>query len=283
MELLYKDKRTCEEILNETCKYTPIEFKKKNILINGDNYDVMKSLLIGGYKEKIDLIYIDPPFNTNQTFLVGEQRTSTISRCKEGQVAYEDEKTMEEHLEFLRERLVLMRKLMTEEGSIYLHIDYKIGHYVKIIMDEVFGKENFKNDITRIKSNPKNFYRKAYGNEKDLVLFYAKNLSKNIWNDIRIALSEDELKETFTKKDDYGYYNTIPLHAPGESNGMTGSAWRGMLPPEGRHWRTNPSEFDILDTEGKIEWSKTGNKRKKKYANEKKGKKIQDIWSFKDS
>ncbi|GAB1477360.1 hypothetical protein MASR2M70_21980 [Bacillota bacterium] len=282
MELMYQNKKEKIEIMNDVYNSNPLQFQNTNYLIYDDNYNALKGLLAGGFNEKVDLIYIDPPFNTNQTFVIGEQRASTISRCKEGQIAYEDEKTVEEYLEFLRWRLILMRELLTIEGSIYLHIDYKIGHYVKIIMDEVFGKENFKNDITRIKSNPKNFFRRAYGNEKDLILYYAKDASKNIWNDIRVELSIDELKDKFTKKDEYGYYNTIPLHAPGESNGITGSAWRGILPPEGRHWRTNPKEFDVLDSEGKIEWSKTGNPRIKKYAHEHIGKKIQDIWSFKD-
>jgi adenine-specific DNA-methyltransferase len=69
----------------------------------------------------------------------------------------------------LRERLILLRELLSEQGSIYLHIDYKIGHYVKVMMDEVFGIENFRNDITRIKCNPKNFDRVGYGNIKDLI------------------------------------------------------------------------------------------------------------------
>lgn len=282
MELVYPNKKATEEIIKEAYNFNPLQYQERNYLIFGDNYGAMRSLLSGGFKGRVDLIYIDPPFNTNQTFVIGQNRTSTISRCKKGQVAYEDEKSDEEYLEFLRQRLILMKELLSIEGTIYLHIDYKIGHYVKIIMDEVFGKENFKNDITRIKSNPKNFFRKAYGNEKDLILFYSKDPNKNIWNDIRVELSSDELKDKFTKKDKYGYYNTIPLHAPGESNGITGSPWRGILPPEGRHWRTNPKEFDILDAEGKIEWSKTGNPRIKKYAHEHEGKKIQDIWKFKD-
>lgn len=282
MELIYVNKKKREEILSEAYNYSPLQFKSSKVLICGDNYKAMKGMLSGGYKEKIDLIYIDPPFNTNQTFIIGQERASTISRSKNGEVAYQDEKTLEEYLEFLRQRLILMRELLSTEGSIYLHIDYKVGHYVKIIMDEVFGKDNFKNDITRIKTNPKNFFRKAYGNEKDLILFYSKNPNKNIWNDIRVELNNDELADKFTKKDDYGYYNTIPLHAPGESNGITGLPWRGMSPPEGRHWRTNPKEFDRLDAEGKIEWSKTGNPRIKKYAHEHGGKKIQDIWRFKD-
>jgi adenine-specific DNA-methyltransferase len=135
-----------------------------------------------------------------------------------------------EYFEFIRERLVLIRELLSDKGSIYIHIDYKVGHYIKILMDEIFGIDNFKNDITRIKSNPKNFSRTAYGNEKDMILFYAKNKDNNIWNEIRTTLTSKELLKSFSKIDENGErYTTIPLHAPGStSEGITGQEWRGM-------------------------------------------------------
>lgn len=264
-------------------KYQKKSFEKDNILIHGDNF-IGLSVLLEKYRGKIDLIYIDPPFNTDQVFYVSTNRSNSISKDKNGLVAYSDKMNLDSYLEFLRERLIIMRELLSDRGSIYLHIDYKVGHYVKIIMDEVFGINNFKNDITRIKSNPKNFYRKAYGNEKDLVLFYAKNYSNNIWNDIKIPLDSSEIEKRFTKTDKDGRrYTTIPLHAPGSTaSGKTSKPWRGIPVPDGRHWRTDPSEFDKLDSLGLIEWSSTGNPRIKKYADEHKGKKIQDIWRFKD-
>ena len=88
----------------------------------------------------------------------------------------------------------------------------------------------------------------------------------------------------FQKIDEYGRrYNTVPIHAPGETqNGETGEMWRGMLPPKGRHWRSPPNELDKLDEQGLLEWSKNGVPRIKKFADEHKGKKIQDIWRYKD-
>ena len=166
----------------------------------------------------------------------------------------------------------------------YVHIDSKVGHYLKIIMDEVFGADNFKNDIARIKSNPKNFSRRAFGNEKDMVLFYAKNAKKNIFNNITIPLTDEDKIEMFQKVDEQGRrYNTVPIHAPGETqNGETGSMWRGMMPPKGRHWRSSPDDLDELDKHGLLEWSKNGVPRIKKFADDHKGKKIQDIWRYKD-
>lgn len=223
---------------------------------------------------KVDLIYIDPPFATNGTFTIGKNRTSTISGSSEDDIAYTDTLVGEDFFEFLRERLILARELLSEQGSIYLHIDYKIGHYVKIIMDEVFGSENFRNDITRIKCNPKNFSRKAYGNIKDLILFYSK--SKNpIWNEPYIPYSEEDIAKLYKKIDENGRaYTTVPLHAPGETkDGVTGGEFKGIKPPKGRHWRTAPAELEKLDEQGLIEWSANGVPRRKIFAEEQKGKK----------
>jgi adenine-specific DNA-methyltransferase len=96
---------------------------------------------------EMPLIYIDPPFATNHTFTIKDGRASTISSASNGNIAYTDQLKGAAFLEFLRERLILLHMLLSEQGSIYLHIDYKIGHYIKIIMDEIFGIENFKNDI----------------------------------------------------------------------------------------------------------------------------------------
>ncbi len=283
MNLDYAGKKSEKEILAKAKSLKKsVDNIDNSLLLKGDNFTALSSLL-PNYIGKIDLIYIDPPFNTNQTFTVEDERVSTISRKKNAIVAYSDQMTPSEYIEFMRERLILLRELLSDNGSIYLHIDTKMGHYIKIIMDEIFGIDNFKNDITRIKSNPKNFMRKAYGNQKDVIYFYAKNKDRNIFNNVTIQLDENDKAKMFKKVDENGRrYNTVPVHAPGETNGKTGSEWRGMLPPSGRHWRTDPSELDKLDNLGLIEWSKNGVPRIKKFADEHKGKKIQDIWNYID-
>lgn len=285
MEITYKSKQDEKVILKRAFSNKKIKVNKEtSTLIKGDNFDVLASLLVSGWGKSIDLIYIDPPFNTNQDFTISNDRVSTISRGIKTHVAYSDQMTTESYLEFMRERFILLRELLSDQGSIYVHIDTKMGHYLKIIMDEVFGISNFKNDISRIKSNPKNFKRKAYGNQKDMLLFYAKNSKQNIFNDIKVSLNELDKVDMFKKVDEKGRrYNTVPVHAPGETlNGKTGSIWRGMKPPAGRHWRTNPDELDKLDAKGLIEWSKNRVPRIKKFADEHSGKKIQDIWDYID-
>lgn len=284
MQLIYENKRTFEEIYNNL---PIIEFDDKinedyNYLIKGENLSVLKTL-ISKYNFKVDLIYIDPPFSTNNVFRIGQNRANTISSNNNDEIAYNDTLKGFKFIEFLRERLLLAKELLSENGSIYLHIDYKIGHYVKIIMDEIFGSNNFRNDITRIKCNPKNFDRNAYGNVKDMILFYSKSGSP-IWNKPVTTYTDDDIKKLFKKLDKNGRrYTTIPLHAPGETkNGLTSTEFMGIKPPSGRHWRCSPAELEELNKNGLIEWSSNGVPRKIIYADEKQGKKMQDIWEFKD-
>jgi adenine-specific DNA-methyltransferase len=290
MFLNYENKKTEQEILapksNGRINLPAIGLKEKNLLIFGDNLEVMKCLLWDlNFARKIDLVYIDPPFATNNIFRIGGERANTISSSNSDTEAYSDLLKGVDFLEFLRERVILVRELMSEKASIYLHIDYKIGHYVKIIMDEVFGKDNFRGDITRIKCNPKNFSRKGYGNIKDLILFYSK-MDNFTWNEPKKALTGSDIERLFKKVDEKGRrYTTVPLHAPGETaNGATGQSWRGIQPPAGRHWRSSPEVLEQLDKEGLIEWSGNGVPRKKIYADDcqKNGKKVQDIWEYKD-
>ncbi|MEM3851411.1 MAG: site-specific DNA-methyltransferase [Methanomassiliicoccales archaeon] len=249
----------------------------RNLLILGDNLPVLKTLInrMTG-EEGVRLIYIDPPFATGREF-------NGIHGGKV--VAYDDTLKGADYLEFLRERILLMREIMAEDASIYVHIDWKMGHYVRVLMDEIFGAEHFINDITRIKCNPKNFNRAAYGNIKDTILFYSKS-EKYAWYGSNEVMTEQDIARLFPMIDKDGRrYTTTPLHAPGRTvNGPTGQDWKGLRPPKGRHWRYSPAQLTSLDNEGLIEWSDKGNPRKKIFADDAitKGKKRQDIWEFKD-
>lgn len=256
----------------------------KNLLFEGDNLRVLEHLISEYDLEgKIDLIYIDPPFATKNNFTVTDGRATTISNSKNGKVAYSDKLQGAEFIEFLRQRLIRLHKLLSDSGSIYLHIDYKIGHYVKVMMDEIFGMENFRNDITRIKCNPKNFARSAYGNIKDLILFYSKS-NNIIWNEPISTYTGREKEKLFSKVDKDGRkYTTVPIHAPGETeNGETSKPFKGILPPKGRHWRVDVVTLEKWDGENLLEWSSTGNPRKKIFLDERIGKRVQDVWEFKD-
>ena len=275
--LEYNKKKPEIEVLLETSNKTLSCIEKQhektyNNFYFGDNLEILK-LILPIYQGKVDLIYIDPPFGTGQVF-------SDINNEK----AYDDSTLNQDFLEFIRRRLILLREFLSPQGSIYLHIDKKIGHYVKVIMDEIFGYKNFVNDITRIKCNPKNFARNAYGNYSDMILFYAKENGKNIFNNIKEPLSKEEEKKLFPKEHPTkGRYTTNPLHAPGKTlNGDTGKEWNGLNPPAGRHWRYGREELDNLEKAGLIEWSEKGNPRKMVFLQDHQGKKTQDVWQYKD-
>lgn len=150
----------------------------KNRLIWGDNFLVMSSLL-KEFTGKINLIYIDPPFATGQDFSyqvkIGDNEwTKEPSAIEE--FAYRDTwgKGLESYLQMMYDRLVLMKELLADDGSIYVHLDWRVVHYVKQIMDEIFGKENFRNEIVwwykRWTAVSKNFQKMH-----DNILFYSKN------------------------------------------------------------------------------------------------------------
>lgn len=287
MNLSYKCKKSSSDYCGiAATQISGLNGSDQSLLIHGPNADCLRALLQHhAYTGKVDLVYVDPPFATNTVFRVGKNRTATISSSAGDRVAYSDTLQGEHFIEFIRERIILLREIMSDVASIYLHIDYKIGHYVKVIMDEIFGVDNFRNDITRIKCNPKNFSRRGYGNIKDLVLFYSKT-KEFIWNEPRVAINSSDIERLYSKVDNQGRrYTTVPVHAPGETvNGPTSREWRGMLPPKGRHWRSDPKELDLLDKNGLIEWSKAGNPRKINFADDavSRGKKLQDLWEFKD-
>ena len=254
---------------------------ENNLLIQGDNLAVMEWMLANGFRNSVDLVYVDPPFATNGTFGISNGRASTISRARNAQTAYTDRIRGVQFVDFIRQRLVLARELLSTRGSLYLHTDCKIGPYLRVMMDEVFGEENFRGEITRIKCNPKNFPRIGYGNVKDSILFYSSGQTP-IWHEPHEEYSDKDIARLFPKKDRSGRrYTTVPIHAPGET--ITAKPFKGRMPPTGRHWRTDVSILEKWDAEGRIEWSDSGNPRKIVYADERPGKRVQDVWTdFKD-
>lgn len=150
----------------------------KNLLIWGDNKLVMSSLLKQGWAGKINLIYIDPPFFTGADFTV---RTKIGDEAVEKEPSIIEERAYKDtwsggiasYLKYMYERLVLMRELLAENGSIYVHLDWHVGHYVKVMMDEIFGYENFRNEILwcyRTMQTTKSTWARKH----DTILFYSK-------------------------------------------------------------------------------------------------------------
>ena len=252
----------------------------EHLYYHGDNLEGLGLVAEKGIK--VDLVYIDPPFATNNEFLIDADRANTVSAS--GELAYADTVQGDDYLQQLRLRLEATRRVMADNGSIYVHIDVKMEHHVRLLLDEVFGARNFRNSITRIKCNPKNFVRYSYGNIKDTILFYSMSPHSIKWHPQEEPLTEADAVSRYPLVDDEGRrYATTPLHAPGVTrNGPTGGTWRGMPPPAGRHWRYSPERLEELDAQGLIAWSSTGNPRKIIYADDSPGKLPQDVWVYKD-
>lgn len=240
----------------------------------GDNLSVLAALRkdpdVCG---KVRLVYIDPPYATGGNF---QSRTQ--------QDAYEDLLLGAHYVEFLRERLILLRELLADDGSIYVHLDKNMAFAIKIIMDEVFGPKNFRSWITRKKCNPKNYTSKSYGNVADYILFYTKT-DDYVWHRPYDEWTDARALKEYSYIDDKGRrYKKVPIHAPGVRHGETGQPWRDMLPPPGKHWQYVPAKLDELDGKGDIYWSPTGNPRRKVYLDGSAGIPVQDIWmEFKDA
>ena len=252
----------------------------RNLFYAGDNLKGLELLRKRGLLA--DLVYIDPPFATGNDFRISQRRANAISAS--GQVAYSDRTRGSDYLDTLERQLCAIRAVMSPSASIYVHIGLAVEHRLRLLMDNVFGAENFRNSIARVKCNPKNFARYSYGNVRDSILFYSMSPKSLTWNPQREPLSDADIERLYPQVDVFGRrYTTTPLHAPGVTrDGETGKPWRGMDPPEGRHWRYRPDKLDELDAQGLIAWSSTGNPRLKKFAEDSQGKLPQDVWECKD-
>ena len=271
----------------------------RNRLIWGDKKYVLPSLL-AEFAGKVNLIYIDPPFDTGADFSFtasvpnhsDEDDAATFT--KEPSIiehkAYRDtwggaSTHLDAYLKWFYETAVLLHELLHENGSIYVHLDWHVGHYAKCVLDEVFGKDHFLNEIVRVKCNPKNYTAKSFGNIHDIIYSYSKT-DEHAWNKVLAPVTPNDLDSDFPLVEEKTgrRYATVPLHAPGIRYGVTGKQWKGISPPKGRHWAFVPETLDKFEREKRIEWSESGNPRLKMYANECPGYPIQDIWTdFKDT
>lgn len=284
-ELVYYGKEREEDILAETLA-VPLQpvrtFSKDssgwhNMLIFGDNLQVMKTLL--KMKEKgqlvnsdgtpgVRLIYIDPPFATKRDFLGSQD-----------QKAYQDKIAGAEFIEFIRKRLIIMRELLTSDGAIYVHLDWRKCHYIKAIMDEVFGEANFQNEIIWQRLSARSD-SKTYNHIHDVIYFYTRTQTFD-FNIQHSEYSEAYVKKFYRYKDEDGrQYSLGDLTARGLRNGESGQPWRGIDPAQiGNHWKVKISTLDELDKQGKIYWPPKGKiPRLKQYLDERQGRPLQSIW-----
>lgn len=194
----------------ETPTYEELKDNWQNLLFHGDNKDVLATLLELGFRGKIDLIYIDPPFKSGADYvrkveLRGLKNLGRIDQDEASalqQTMYFDIWNNDTYLQFMYERLMLLKELLADTGSIYVHLDWHVGHYVKLLMDEVFGQENFRNEIVWC-------YRRwsaqseIFQNSHDYILFHTKG-DNYIWNQLFEKYADDAAH--YLEEDEKGKY-----------------------------------------------------------------------------
>jgi len=256
----------------------------KNLLIWGDNKLVMGSLLKQGWAGKIKLIYIDPPFFTGSTFAVKTQ-VGDNDIIKEPSIiearAYSDfwHGGIASYLQEMHSRLALIKELLTEDGSIYVHLDWHVGHYVKVMMDEndLFGYENFRNEITWRKLTAAKAQSQFFSNVKDMILLYTKSNRAHI-NPQFIPGEKDEKNYPYVEHKTGRKYGSFDFTQKGKGPPRRFGD-KLLYPPPSKHWIWDQDKIDAAMKEDKLLFTASGLPRVKRYLDEKEGNYLGDLWS----
>ena len=283
----------------------------------GDNLPVMRGINSGC----VDLIYLDPPFNSNEDYAapIGSQAAgaafkdtwtlSDIDVYEHGELAERSPaaykvidaardthgKSMMSYLIMMAVRLIEMRRILKSTGSIYLHCDDTAVHYLKLLMDAVFGAPNYRNRLVWKRTSAHNS-AKNYGRNTDSILYYTRS-ENYVWNKITQAYDQEYIDKFYRFEDDNGKFQVGDLTGAGLRHGDSGRAWRGVDPSDkGRHWAvpikilaeaypnfdlsvlSTQEKLDLLDSAELIYWPPGGSTpRIKRYLNLSKGVPVQEL------
>ena len=289
-------------------------------IFSNDNLPVLRGI----DTESIDLIYLDPPFNSNRNYAapIGSDAAgaafkdtwtlSDIDNAWHGEIADREPalyqaihaaelthgKGMKSYLIMMAVRLLEMQRILKKTGSIYLHCDPTASHYLKGLMDAVFDKDNFRNEIVWQRTNTHGL-GKQFGRVHDTILFYSKSRQK-IWNDVYTEHDPEYVKKTYRHQDERGFFQVDNLTAGSVTQkGESGQPWRGIDPSlVGRNWSTpqksawpegveppaNYEELSVherleaLDAAGLIYWPPKGRvPRFKRYLSTSQGRRVHDV------
>jgi DNA modification methylase len=281
----------------------------KNQLYYGDNLEVLRQHI---KDESVDLIYLDPPFNSRQDYNVlfaekdGTRSSSQIMAFEDtwewnqdAERAYEEivelggrvsdamrafrtflsHSDMMAYLAMMAPRLIELKRVLKVTGSIYLHCDPTASHYLKMLMDAVFGPQNFRNEITWKRSDAHSDAKqgaKHYGRIHDILLFYSNGPSpqfRSLYNPLPETTAAKwyrNIEEATGRR-----YNKADVTGPGgAAKGNAHYEWKGVT----RYWRYSRESMERLEAQGKLVYSKTGMVYEKRYLDESKGVAVQDWW-----
>lgn len=278
----------------------------ENALYFGDNLEILRKYILD---ESIDLVYLDPPFNSNKAYnIIFQDKSGKASSAQirafedtwywtvEAQAAFDEimsgdyrvelKEMMRAFLDFMGTtdlmayltmmaiRLVELHRVLKPTGSLYLHCDPTASHYLKVLLDQVFGIKNFQNEITW-KRTSGHSDRKGCGNTHDVLLFYNKT-GQMIWNKQYRPYSEEYLRTHYNLRDEDGrVYRSDNLTAGGLSGGGYDYVWKGVQ----RIWRLPMDRMQELDDAGRIYYTMNGVANYKRYLDEMPGTPLQDVWT----
>lgn len=260
-----------------------------NKLIWGDNKLILSSLKNGPMREEIEknggikLIYIDPPFDVGADFSmdieIGDDTFTKRPNVLE-ELAYRDTwgKGADSFIAMIYERLIIMRDLLADDGSIYVHCDWRVNGYLRLILDEIFGKENFINMIVWKRTYTAKAQSLGFGKIYETIFYYKK--SKAIWNQNHLEPDTDYIEKYFNKTDENGIqYQSISLTQKGQGQAKKFGD-KLIEPPKGMHWIWKQERIDEAFNNGKIVFTKNDFPRYKRTIDEwdGQGKPIDDLW-----
>jgi DNA modification methylase len=278
----------------------------KNKLYFGDNLDVLRESVPS---ESVDLVYLDPPFNSKANYNIlfrtpkglessaqitafedtwhwGEQaekefnelvhqRNTDVSEMMQALRRFLGENDMMAYLTMMANRLLELHRVLKPIGSIYLHCDPTASHYLKVVMDGIFGKENYQNEIIWQRTSSHNDSKK-WGSVHDVIFFYSKS-NDFIWNPVYTAHNEKYVEDFYRQKDERGIYrldHIIRSASMGERPNLA-YEYKGYTPEWG--WRVVREKLEVIDADNRIEWSKSRRPYLKRYLHEQKGTPIKSI------
>ena len=278
-ELVYHGKERQEDIIADTLA-VPLQPVRAfggngvdwhNMLIFGDNLQAMKTLLEMKKAGKlcnadgtpgVRLVYIDPPFATKHDF-----------KGSQDQKAYQDKIEGAQFIEFMRRRLVLLRELLADNGCIYFHLDTKKSHYLKVIMDELFGEDRFENELVWKRSSAHSD-SSTYANLHDTLFYYSKSPTTVFLQQFQ-PYSEEYIEERYKHVELNGRrFLDRDLSSTGLKGGGYVYEWKGIT----QEWRCPIDTLRKYEKEARLYYTKKGVARYKQYLDEMKGVALQDVW-----
>ncbi|MFU7528779.1 site-specific DNA-methyltransferase [Qipengyuania sp. ASV99] len=281
-----------------------------NTLYYGDNLHVLREHIADA---SVDLIYLDPPFNSNANYNIlfkspeGQDSDAQIEAFEDtwhwndtAEDAFDEvmrsgnndaftllramreflgDNDMMAYLAMMAVRLIELHRVLKPTGSLYLHCDPTASHYLKLLLDGVFGATNFKNELIW-KRTSAHSSAKRFGPVHDTILFYSKS-DKYLWNKLFTPHEAEYIDLFFDQTDPDGRrWKRMDMTGAGTRNGETGKVWRGIdITAKGRHWGYPPSKLEELDAAGRIHWPKKegGMPRLKQYPEDLPGVALQDV------